>query len=898
MPREILAHYGFNRGLVSPLALARIDLKRLALSAETMTNWMPRALGSMMLRPGLKYLGASRGNAAAKYIPFVFSTDDTALVEVIPGFIRIWIDDELVSMPTVTASVTNGTFDTDLSSWTDADESGGTSSWQTGGYAGLQGNGTNAAILRQEVTVNEPTVEHALEIHVNRGPVTFRVGGSAGGEEYISETTLGTGFHSIAFTPSGNFHIQLSNRLNRLSLVNYCSIQASGTLEVPLASSTIFQAEDLSNLRWDQSGDIIFLACDGFQQTKIERRGTHSWSHVLYEPEDGPFRIENTGPITLTSTALTGTVTITASSALFKTTLLSVGSHEGALFRITSTGQEVTASVTAENTFTNAIRVTGVDSTRIFTIVRSGTWSATVTLQRSLDDPDAGPWEDVTTYTTNATITYDDGLDNQIAYYRIGVKTGNYTSGTAVLNLKYAIGSIDGVVKLTSITSSTVATATVLSDLGGTAATDIWAEGEWSGYRGYPTSVAFVEGRLAWAGRDGIWISISDSFYSFDDTFEGDAGTISRTIGSGPVDNINWILALQRLILGAEGAEFVGKSSSQDEPITPTNFNIKPASTQGSAAVQALKIDKKGIFVQRGGTRVMEVAYDGNDGEYGSVDLTIIIPEIGLPSITRMAAQRQPDTRIHCIRSDGTVGVLVYDRTENILAWVEVETDGTIEDVVTLPGANGSGEDAVYYHVNRTINGSTVRYLEKWALESDCQGGALNKQADSFITYTGVGATGISGLDHLEGETVVIWGNSKDLGTKVVSSGAISGLSESVTNAVVGLSYTAQWKSSKLSSQIQNLTQKKSISHLGVILKNTYYQGLKYGRDFDNLDDLPLLKDEAEVTADTTHATYDQEAFEFDGVWDTDSRLCLQAGAPNPCTILAAIIPIETNEKT
>jgi hypothetical protein len=52
----------FNRGLVSPLALARIDLKRLALSADISTNWMPRTLGPMMLRPGLGYVLETRND--------------------------------------------------------------------------------------------------------------------------------------------------------------------------------------------------------------------------------------------------------------------------------------------------------------------------------------------------------------------------------------------------------------------------------------------------------------------------------------------------------------------------------------------------------------------------------------------------------------------------------------------------------------------------------------------------------------------------------------------------------------------------------------------------------------------------------------------------------------------
>ena len=122
---------------------------------------------------------------------------------------------------------------------------------------------------------------------------------------------------------------------------------------------------------------------------------------------------------------------------------------------------------------------------------------------------------------------------------------------------------------------------------------------------------------------------MSDAFTSYLDTTEGDSGPISRTVGAGPVDTINWALPLQRLILGAEGAEFSARASSFDEILTPSNFNLKPASTQGSAAVQGVKIDSHGIFVQRGGTRVFELAFDTETYDYGSSDLSILVPEIG-----------------------------------------------------------------------------------------------------------------------------------------------------------------------------------------------------------------------------------------------------------------------------
>jgi hypothetical protein len=44
-----------------------------------------------------------------------------------------------------------------------------------------------------------------------------------------------------------------------------------------------------------------------------------------------------------------------------------------------------------------------------------------------------------------------------------------------------------------------------------------------------------------------------------------------------------------------------------------------------------------------------------------------------------------------------------------------------VEDVVVLPALDGQLDDQVYYVVRRTINGATVRYLEKWAQESSAR---------------------------------------------------------------------------------------------------------------------------------------------------------------------------------
>lgn len=874
----------FNRGIISPLAQARVDIERVNLSAKTQTNWMPRLFGSQMLRPGLKYTGSTHNNNKAIHIPFVFSKDDTAILEFTDSVLRVKIDEEPIERPFTGATITNEDFQADLSGWTDNDESGGASSWSFVYFGSmlLRGDGTQAARRTQQVTlVNQ--VEHSLRITVERGPITLKVGSTSGGDDYVSESVLGTGYHSIAFNPTSDFFIDLSSRANRDLYVGSVALEESGIMTLP----TPYTESDIYNIRKDQSADVVYLACNGIRPMKIERRGTgRSWSIVDYLPEDGPFKIGNVSEISMTPGALFGNTTLTASKSYFRS------SNVGSLFKLISSGQVVTKSISTANDFTDTIEVTGADSSRVINIVVTGTFSATWHLQRSFDG--GSSWLDVTSGTTTTSTSFNDGLTNSTVLYRLGVKTGNYTSGTLLCSLVYSSGSNTGICRVTSYVSETVVNVEVLNAFGNTTATLDWAEGEWSPRRGYPSAVCLGEGRLCWIGKSKFIASVSDAFESFDDEIEGDAGTISYNLGAGSVDSVNWAAALYRIFIGTQTNEKNIKTSSFEEPITPTNFKIVNLSSQGSANVDCAKLDTKCVFVQAGGIRLFEISYNPDTNDYVSTELSDLYPEMGLPSIIRLGLQRHPDTRIHCVKSNGKVGILLYEPLENLKGWVEFETDGEVEDVFTLPG---DIEDKVYYSVKRIVNGSTVRYLEKWALESECQGDILNKQADAFFEYSGSSTSLITGLSHLEGKQVVVWGGGKDLGTYTVSSGSIT-LSEAVTSCIAGLPYTAQYESMKLAyASASPLNQKKRINQLGLILYKTHYQGLKYGPSFDRLDNLPLIERGKTQSNNTIYENYDNETFEFDGSWDTDSRICLQAQSPRPCTILGLTFQISTNDK-
>ena len=754
--------------------------------------------------------------------------------------------------------------------------------------------GTHYAYARRRQSIviagGDLNKRHAFRIVVNRGGVSgvgFRIGSVAGAQDVMYERGLGTGEHLMSFTPTASpVHIEFNHVGADPAYVESCDIVTPGNLTL----TNGYGRDALSKLRYDQSGDVLYIGCRDQQQRKLIRWDDYSWSLSLYQPIDGPFRRINAGSITITPSALTGEITLTASKDLFQ------AGHVGSLFKLDSVAQQTSNVLAGAAQFGSQVRVTGVGTSRNLTITITGTWVGTLTLQRSIGEP--GSWVDVTTYTVNqAGITYNDALDNEIAFYRIGFKAAQYTSGSATVALSYATGSNTGVVEITAVTSGLSASATVVEEVGSTNATEDWYEGRWSALRGYPDVPRFHDGRLWWFGKDRITGGLSDEFESFDSEQVGDSGLIDRSIGSGPVDTIAWAVSLQRLTIGGFGKIYTARASSLDEPLTPTEFGLKGTSSQGSADIAALEIDEGCVFVQRSGKRLFEIAPDENFLRNIATDMSALAPDLCAVGIVAIGVQFQPETRVHCVLADGTVAILVYDKLEKVKCWFTVGMNAAsdvIVDVTVLPG--DGREDHIYY----TVHSSDSNYhLTKWAQEAECQGGQLNKQADFFTSYTGVAVNSLTVPTFLNGRTLYIWADGQDRGTAVAAAGAVA-LGGNYTNAVVGVYYKARYRSAKLAVAAgfgTALTQPKNLGPLGLVLYNTHKNGVKYGRNFDQLDDLPAVSRGAEVAANTVHADYDDKSFAMRGQWDTDARLCLQSESPKPATVVAAVIGVETSDR-
>lgn len=890
--------HSFNVGEVSAAALARIDQEKLRLAAETQRNILPSVIGKGMMRPGFGYTGASKSNNQARGIPFIRAIDDFADIELTDGVFRVWVDDELVTRPSVTSTVTNGDFSSSTG-WTltaSDGASGDINSTVSGAlYMAATARGSSVTCTRS-VTTSSGGTEHALRIVVTRGPVYFRCGSTSGDDDYITETALDTGTHSLAFTPSGTYHVHFKTQREAAVIVDSIAVESAGVMELTGPWTTA----QLREIRYDQSIDVLYLSHTDWQTRQIERRSGTSWSIVLFKPDDGPFTLTRTAQVRLKPEATRGNTQLTADAPFFRS------EHVGAIFKITHDRFTADFELAGADIFTDAIRVSGIGADNDFNVTLSSTWSGTLRLQRSYESRDFGFINTGANYSTAGSNAVQPGstFDNVIHYYRVGFGSTDYTSGSATVFFDYTGDSGFGICRVVAFNSSVSVDIEVLKDFKRTSFSDNWQEGEWSDYRGWPSANTFFDGRLWLLRKDQFWGSESDGYTLFNLETEGDSASIQRNIATGGSVNTGVaMLALQRLLFLTAGSESSARASSIDEPLTPSNISVKDASTQGSASVSPVKLDGRGIFVQKSGSKLYQIVYNFEANDYTSRNLNRLNEDIGGDGIIELAVQRQPETFIWGVRSDGIGLILLYDDNEDALGWFTLETDGAIESMFVLPG---TAQDHLYVWVNRTINGSTVRYREKMALHSEAVGGTTTKLADSGL-FTSSASTSCT-LAHLASSTASLigWGTST-AGIKTVLSGlsistaGIVDLGASYSNTWLGLPYTGQYKSAKLAYGAQGgtaLLQRKVVPQAGLLMTNVHRDAIKVGPSFDDLHSFQIRGSNGQVLSDANavKSGHDAIAQPFGGKWNTDSRICLQIQPGYPATLLGIVFDIDTNE--
>lgn len=325
-----------------------------------------------------------------------------------------------------------------------------------------------------------------------------------------------------------------------------------------------------------------------------------------------------------------------------------------------------------------------------------------------------------------------------------------------------------------------------------------------SGAGNYPGAASYFEQRRCFAGTinkpQNIWMTRpgteSNLSYSLP-TREDDS--INFRVAAREANTIRHIVPLSNMVLLTSSAEWRVTSLNSDA-ITPSTISVRPQSYIGASNVQPLIVNNNLIYSAARGGHVRELAYNWQANGYITGDISLRAPHLfdGL-EIRDAAYAKSPQPICWFVSSNGKLLGLTYVPEHQVGAWHHHDTDGEFESVCAV---SEGAEDAVYAVVRRTINGQSVRYVERMGSR------LFSDPADAFFvdcgaTYDGAPNDTISGLSFLEGKTVNILADGAVHPQRVVTGGSIT-LDVEASKVQIGLPIEADLNTLPLAMQIDS----------------------------------------------------------------------------------------------
>jgi hypothetical protein len=585
-----------------------------------------------------------------------------------------------------------------------------------------------------------------VEGGVTKAPGTY-YGNAA---KYNDKTTI---LRSFVFSADQAYMLEFGDCYIRF-YIDGARIEVTG---VPVELVTPYKYTELRDLRFQQSADVLCITCKNHAPRKLERTSHIDWTLTAItftsseeETTQNYIAVSGTansgGLIKITTATAHGflpnsIVTIAGvggtveANGQWRISIISSTSFVllGSVFTNTwvaggtaiqeigywisntsNVGGKVNINVVSHN-FETGDMVTVADI--VGTEEALGTWIVT-----KVDDDNVILQGSVyaTTYTSGGYIvgagpftTHDITAcaDNGAGLIRVTTESDhNFTTGNHV-----AIEGIVGTIEANDVWIITKIDANNF-DLQESTFTNAWVSGGQASNR-WPATISFFEERLGFAGTYEkpltVWLSKSGDYYNITTGDSADSALIftllSRLIGKSM-----WLVSQEYLMIGNTDSEWRMGGKSTTEPITFDSINAKYQESNGSANIQAVLACGAVLFVQRGGRRVRELAYSYANDKYQTPDMTRLAYHITESGIIDISVQVIPEPLIWCVKENGSICVMIYNRLEEVIGWMNRTTgknsSGRFESVCVIPSA--TGEDVVWFSTIRLIDGQEKRYIE------------------------------------------------------------------------------------------------------------------------------------------------------------------------------------------
>jgi hypothetical protein len=350
--------------------------------------------------------------------------------------------------------------------------------------------------------------------------------------------------------------------------------------------------------------------------------------------------------------------------------------------------------------------------------------------------------------------------------------------------------------------------------------------------------------------------------------------------------------------VGTAGGEFIVSQGDTNSPLSPTNCRVVRQTTFGSAQVSPPTVGSAVLFLQRAKRKVREYVYQFETDAWAAPDLTILAEHVTEGGIVEMAYQQEPFSTVWMVRSDGVLLGMTYERAQEVIGWHRhiIGGGGIVESVAVIPSEDGTRDD-LWAVIRRTIGGSTKRYIEFMTagLPEGATGTADATYLDSMLSYDGGSVTVLTGLGHLEGETVDILADGATHPQKTVSGGSIT-LDRASTKVHVGLPFVSTLQTMRIEAGAADGTaqgKQKRISRIHYRFLKTL--GAKHGYSDGSTDIIPFRSSADAMNAPPALFSGDKEV-EFPRKWDQDGYIVLVQDQPLPMTVVSIMPELNTTK--
>lgn len=657
----------------------------------------------------------------------------------------------------------------------------------------------------------------------------------------------------------------------------------------PYALDKIFDADGRLRLKYTQSADVLYLVHPSYAPRKLSRTGHTAWTLNTIEFKDGPYFDENTTGTTLVTSSGGGTVTVTASAT--------AGINDNAGFKTTDIGRLLRLKNGANWSWLKITAYT--DATHVTAEVKGGTAPTSATSAWQI-----GLWSDTTGW-PSCVMFFEERLMFGGASARPnrwdGSASGDFETFTPDTDDAAAVAFTIASDQVNAIRWMAPANKLILGTLG--------AEFAASGSGSIDASITPTNVNVRLQTRHGV------------------ADVPPALVGS------NSILFMQRqgrklreIAFSFEADGYV----SEDMTIRAEHI------TRGGIIQLAWQQEPFGILwlVRRDG-RLVGFTYLRSQqvtawhqhplAAGGAVEAIATIPGAAsggddqLWLIARRSIGGQSKRYIELLEPP------LFDEADPIMAFYVdsgLTYDGAVNATLT-PGATQKGSEGVLFTAGASVFapddiGREIRYhvagdsganppveaIEARALITGYSSGTqvTGKILGAFPSLDPIqpgawrlSVRSVSGLAHLEGQSVQILTDGAVHPPKVVTAGAVP-LDYPATVVHVGLGYRSALMPVKFEAGAADGTaqgKKKRISKVTLRLHRTL--GCKIGRDAAHLDELPFRDYGGVMDAPPPLFTGDKE-ITFRGTYDTAGDVLIVQDEPLPLAVLGAMPVLATSE--